>query len=388
MSNNDGVCIAVNEFAKDVGVKKFEPYFKQRELIERTGVTVFSSNFTLYGAVSDRIMQTVARLTPAIEIYSIDECFTDLTGISQDALKPLGHQLRDTVWKEQRIPMGVSISPTKTLCKLGQYAAKKIPKINGVAVLTQAHQWEWLAKRVAVAEVWGVGRRLNASLTAMGVESAYDLTQLGKGVARKLGGLPLERTVRELNGEHCIPFEFNPPSKQQIICSRSFGTKLYQLNDVLESVTTFSVRVAEKLRNQESLAGRVSVWLVSGQDQRSRLSAEASVNLPGGSDDSRLIAKEAIAIANQLFKPGCRYLKAGVGLVDIRPREFWQRDMLSSPVSGTKNLMPVMDQINSKYGRHSVKLARQAGAASFSMKQELLSPSYLTRWADLPRIIC
>ena len=132
----------------------------------------------------------------------------------------------------------------------------------------------------------------------------------------------------------------------------------------------------------------MSVWLVSGQDQRSRLSAEASWNLPGGSDDSRLITREAIAIANQLFKPGCRYLKAGVGLVDIRPREFWQMDMLSSPVSETKSLMPVLDQINSKYGRNTVKLARQAGAASFSMKQELLSPSYLTRWADLPRIIC
>lgn len=388
LSNNDGCVVALNDQAKASGVKKFEPYFKQRQLIQRAGVHTFSSNYALYGNISDRIMQTLQDHTPSVEIYSIDEGFCDLSSIPTGELKPLGRSLRQTVWNEQRIPCGVSIAPTKTIAKLGQYATKKIPKIDGVAVLTHPHQWEWLAKRVPVSEVWGVGRRLNLTLTSMGVVSAYDLTLLDKSLARKIGGLPLARTIRELNGEPCIPMELNPPSKQQIICSRSFGTKLYQLDDVLESVSAFAARAAEKLRSQDSFAGRVSVWLMTGQHQRTSFSEANSVNLPGGSDDSRLIAREAVSIAKRLYRPGGRYMKAGVELVDIRPREFWQMDLLNKEGNTTISPMPVVDQINRKYGRSTVILARQTGRARFSMKQQKLSPLYLTRWQDIPKLTC
>tara|TARA_B100000446_G_scaffold184352_1_gene206216 strand:+ start:82218 stop:83471 length:1254 start_codon:yes stop_codon:yes gene_type:complete len=388
LSNNDGCVVALNDQAKAAGVKKFEPYFKQRLLIQRAGVHAFSSNYALYGNISDRIMQTLRARTPSVEIYSIDEGFCDLSGIPTEDLKPLGRSLRQTVWNEQRIPCGVSIAPTKTIAKLGQFATKKIPKIDGVAVLTHPHQWEWLARRVPVAEVWGVGRRLSATLTSMGVVSAHDLALLDKSLARKIGGLPLARTIRELNGEPCIPMELNPPSKQQIICSRSFGTKLYQLEDVLESVSAFAARAAEKLRSQDSFAGRVSVWLMAGQHQRAGFSEANSVNLPGGSDDSRRIAREAVAIAKRLYRPGGRYIKAGVELVDIRPRQFWQMDLLNREGETNKSPMPVVDQINRKYGRSTVMLARQTGSAKFSMKQQKLSPLYLTRWQDIPKLTC
>ena len=386
LSNNDGCVIAQNEQAKAAGVKKFEPYFLQKSLIESKKVNCFSSNYALYGAISDRIMDTLRAHTPSVEVYSCDEGFCDLSGIPIKHLKPLGQKLRNTVWVEQRIPMGVSIGPTKTIAKLGQYATKKIPQINGVAVLTEQHQWEWLAKRVAVDEVWGVGRRLKEKLQAVGVMTAYDLSQLSLGAGRKIGGLALARTISELNGDPCIPFELNPPSKQQILSSRSFGTKLYRVEELLEAVSSFAIRGSEKLRAQESLAGRLSVTLIYGENHNERKVRSASINIPSGTDDIRYLAREATAITRQLFKAGERYLKAGIELTDIRPKQYWQRDFLATEEAAS--LMPAIDQINKRFGRNTVTVARHAGPAAFGMRREMLSPSYLTQWSNIPKIQC
>lgn len=388
LSNNDGCVVALNEYAKAVGVKKFLPYFQQRDVIRRNRVNVFSSNYALYGAISERIMQTLRANAPSVETYSIDEgfCFLGDTHMNPLEMKEFGTHLRRTVWREQRIPMGVSIGPTKTLAKLGQCATKIYPQINGVAVLAEPHQWEWLAARLPVAEVWGVGRRLTERLSTAGVRTALDLTKLDVNLAREIAGLPLARTVRELRGESCIPLEDCPPSKMQIVCSRSFGTKLFALEDILEAISSFAYRASEKLRLQDSHAGRLSVWLLTKDGLGYSHSDSLSVSIPGGTDDARRLSREAVSLVREQFTQGLKYVKAGVALTDIRPKECWQLDLLSSAES--QRVMPVLDSINRKYGKGSVHLGRQAGKAAFKMKQDFMSSRYLTRWKDIPAVFC
>jgi len=389
LSNNDGVVVALNEYAKAAGVKKFEPYFKQRELMERQGVQVFSSNYELIGEQSRRIMETLRALAPAeIEVYSIDEAFIDMTGLSSDGIKSLSRQLRDAVWQHQRIPVGVSVAPTKTLAKLGQYATKKIPTINGVCVLERPHQWQWLAERVAVEEVWGVGRRLTSKLNAIGVRSAADLSRLSEREAKAMQGVTLVRTVQELNGVGCLDIETAPPPKQQIICSRSFGQKITNLDDLKEAVSFFSCRAAEKLRGQESYAYRLSIWVQTSRFDSEPINAESAIEIPGGSDDSRRLSQVAIDLLQGMYYPGARYAKAGVTLNDLRPQLGYQLDWLEadSVGGGSEVVMGVMDRVNKRFGRGALTLGRQVGRHNYAMQRALKSPSYLTRFTDLPLI--
>ena len=379
--------MALNELAKSVGIKKFEPYFKQQTLINRNKVQVFSSNYALYGNISERIMATLREHTPTVEVYSIDEGFCDLTGIATHDLKPLADKLRAAVWREQRIPMGVSIAPTKTLAKLGQYATKVYPQINGVAVLVEPQQWEWLARRVTVSEVWGVGGRLTIKLGVQDVNTAYELSQLNLETARKIGGVTLVRTVRELNGQHCIPFELVPPSKQSIVCSRSFGKKTNNIDALLEAVTAFAYRAAEKLRRQGSLAGHLTVRVVKGQSYGASSSVSLSTQLTGGTDDARFIAKASTGLTRELYRPDTTYMKAGVELFDVRPAECWSQD-LWSPCSMNDKTMETLDKVNRKYGRNTIGLGRMIGSQDHAMRTEFLSPQYLTRWSDLPSLAC
>lgn len=387
LSNNDGCIVACDEKSKAAGIKKFEPYFKQRALIKRAGIHAFSSNYELYGEVSARIMDTLSALAPnAIEVYSIDECFIDFGGVQSEQLKTVSRAMRDAIWKEQRIHMGVSIAPTKTLAKLGQYATKKIPKIEGVCVLEQPHQWQWLAERVPVSEVWGVGRRLTQKLNFLGVRTAAGLASMSEADAKALQGITLVRTIQELNCVPVIDMEHAPPAKQQIISSRSFGQKQTTLKPLQEAASNFAVRAGEKLRKQSSVCYRLAAWAETSRFEVNRYSNDFSVSFPGGTADSRVLSQAAAEIMSEVYRPGFKYAKVGVALHDLRPASLSQPDLLSQEPETTAALMELMDGLNKRFGSGSVKLARQAGAASFAMRRELKSPGYLTSWKELPRV--
>ena len=386
-SNNDGVVVALDNKAKAVGVKKFEPFFKQRLLIESAGVEAFSSNYELYGEISARIMTTLAALLPnAIEVYSIDECFIDFSSIPPEQFKVFGTMLRDTIWRQQGIKMGVSIAPTKTLAKLGQCATKQLPQINGVCVLEYPYQWRWLAERVGIAEVWGIGRRLTRKLVARGLKTAADVTAMSESDARVLQGVSLVRTVRELKGELCIAMNCESKAKQEITSSRSFGQKQTGLKSLQEAVSNYATRAGVKLRKQASVCFCLSVWIESSKHEKTPYSNELSVTLPGGTADSRVLSRAAIEAVANIFRPGYRYAKAGVVLHNIQPESLSQRDMLAPQPENSAQLMVLMDKINQRFGSGSIKLARQGGEASFAMRRAMKSPSYLTRWHDIPRI--
>jgi DNA polymerase V len=386
-SNNDGVVVALDDAAKAAGIKKFEPYFKQRQLIERAGVLAFSSNYELYGEVSARIMATLAELVPSgIEVYSIDECFVDFSAIPRSELKAFAAMLRDTIWRQQGIRMGVSIAPTKTLAKLGQCATKLFPQIEGVCVLKHEAQWQWLATRVAVGEAWGIGRKLARKLKARGMNTVADLSQMAKADAQALQGITLARTVRELQGEPCIEMDCQPQPKQNIISSRSFGQKQTDLAPLQEAVSHYAVRAGAKLRAQSCLCFRLSAWIQTSAHDAKPYADELSVSLPGGTADSRELSRTAVALVAKLYRPGYKYAKAGVMLQDIRPEQFAQQDLLAPRPENAVRLMRVVDGVNQRFGSGAIKLARQGGEGGFAMKRAMKSPSYLTRWHEIPRV--
>ena len=384
LSNNDGCVVALNQHAKAHGIEKFTPYFKQRDKINAAGGAVFSSNYTLYGEVSRRIMETLRSEVPRYEVYSIDEGFSDLSGIPYDQLKPFAHHLKHRIWREQRIPMGVSIANTKTLAKIGQFAAKTYPQLKGVCFIQHDHQRTWLLHRTPVKEVWGIGRALSKKLEIMQVRTALDLSQMQLSDARKLFGVCLVRTIHELNGQPCIPLEEQPDPRQNIVCTRSFGQRLTELDDIKIAVANYVARACEKLRKQQLYAGRMSVFLQTSRFDDHPYSREASISLPGGSDDTCRCTSLAIQILEPLFKPGFRYAKAGVGFLDLRPATGWQLDCFTPFESNNHALMKVMDQINQRFEPGSIRTARQGRRARFTMQRELLSPSYLTQWSDIP----
>lgn len=385
-SSNDGAIISVTEKAKALGVRKFEPYFKQKALCKLHGVEVFSSNFELYGKISKRISDTLAEEVPRLEIYSIDESFLDVSGIPD--VKYFGHHLRKRIWREQRIPVGVSISTTKTLAKMGQCATKLIPSINGVCVLETEAQREWLAKRLPVKEIWGVGRALSSKLELIGVLSALDLMRLPLATAKLLGGVTLERTVMELNGVQCISLEAEPPPKEQLICSKSFGERTTDINVLRQAISTFVVTACVKLRKQNSYVGRVSVWIESSRFDDKPVSGSSSANVAGGTDDASRLIKICMPMLDTLYKQEVRYAKAGVALFDIRPRDKWQMDLLSPIASSDASaVMKLMDGINAKHGRGTVFLAAQGIDKKFAPRQEMISPRYLSAWTDIPKAI-
>ncbi len=386
-SNNDGVVVALDNRAKAAGIKKFEPYFKQRPLIERAGVLAFSSNYELYGEVSGRIMATLAELAPSnIEVYSIDECFVDFSAVPRGELKAFAALLRDTIWQQQGIKMGVSIAPSKTLAKLGQCAVKEYSQLEGVCVLTQAHQWQWLAARVDVSDVWGIGRKLTAKLKTRGLATAADLSAMPQAEARTLQGITLVRTIAELQGEACIDIDCQPQSKQSIISSRSFGQKQTRLEPLQEAVSHYAVRAGAKLRAQSSLCFRLVVWIQTSAHDATPYADELAVSLPGGTADSRQLSRVAVALVAQLYRPGYKYAKAGVVLHDLRPERLAQLDLLAPRAENSVSLMKVMDGVNRRFGTGAVKLARQGGEHGFAMKRAMKSPSYLSRWREIPRL--
>ncbi|MFT6904170.1 MAG: DNA polymerase V [Oleiphilaceae bacterium] len=386
LSNNDGCVVACTREAMAVGVEKFMPYFQQKELIKRECVTVFSSNYTLYGLVSQRIMAILTEEAPLTEVYSIDEAFLDVTGIPN--LPSFGAHLRARVWKEQRIPMGVGIAPSKTLSKLANKASKFYGQLQGVCILDEAHKWEWLIQRVHLTDVWGIAKGMEKRLAGNNVKSAHELSLLSQSQARNIGGVVLARTVNELNGIPSIEFETSVANKQQIVSSKSFGTKTQDKSVLKRAVSMYAMRASEKLRKQHSVTGLMSVWI-----QTARYDPRQAYFCPvmhwafdPPTDDSRFLSSIAASLVDTLYRSNLHYAKVGVSLSKIREKGVEQGDLFSS-VKKDDSLNEVMDSINHRYGRSTVRPARQAGDNQL-MKREFLSPNYLTQWSDIPIVRC
>lgn len=391
LSNNDGCVVARSAEVKALGIKMGVPFFQIRDLVKRHGIAAFSSNYALYGDMSARMMQVVGGFAPRQEIYSIDETFLDLAGMSGDYTE-LGQRIRRRVKQWVGIPTGVGIAPSKTLAKIANHLAKTNPAFAGVCELTALPQQEQdrLLNALPVREVWGVGRRLAPRLEKIGIVSVQHLRDAAPQRIRKLFGVTLERTVRELNGHHCLHLDDLPAPRRQIVCSRSFATRLTRLEDLVPAIAHHASRAAEKLRQQGCVAGSLQVFIQTAPHggHTPQHAPACVVPLPYPSDDTRLLIDAALRGLRQIFQPGFRYYKAGVMLLDIAPPTALTGDLFSAPSAPANSaLMQVLDRANHRFGPHTLRFAASTSRTErWLMRQEHKSPAYTTCWQDIPSV--
>ncbi|WP_196615115.1 Y-family DNA polymerase [Citrobacter freundii] len=389
LSNNDGCVIARNAEAKRAGVKMGDPYFKQKDLFRRYGVVCFSSNYELYADMSSRVMSTLEAMSPRCEIYSIDEAFCDLTGVRNcRVLQEFGQELKDAVYQNTGLAVGVGIAQTKTLAKLANHAAKKWQRqTGGVVDLSNQDRQRKLMAALPVDEVWGVGRRISKKLEAMGIKTVLDLADSDIRFIRKHFNVVLERTVRELRGEPCLELEEFAPVKQEIVCSRSFGERITDYDAMRQAICSYASRAAEKLRGEHQYCRFIFTFVKTSPFVLNEpyYGNSASVKLLTPTQDSRDIIAAATRSLDAIWKDGHRYQKAGVMLGDFFSQGIAQLNLFddNAPRRGSEKLMEVLDQLNAKDGRGTLYFAGQGIQQQWQMKREMLSPRYTTRYSDL-----
>jgi DNA polymerase V len=388
LSNNDGCVIARSAEVKVLEIRTGAPYFKIKDEIKKHRIHVFSSNYALYADMSSRVMTTLEELAPSVEIYSIDEAFLDLTGFRNSrSLEEFGREIRDRVKRDTHLAVGVGIAPTKTLAKLANHAAKKWPQTGGVVDLSNIERQRKLLALTPVEDVWGVGRRISKKLNAMGILTAKDLSEQSTYVIRKHFNVVLERTVRELRGEPCLELEEFAPTKQQIVCSRSFGYRVTEYADMRQAVCAYAERAAEKLRGEKQYCRQIAVFVRSSPHAvgETFYGNQAMGKLLTPSNDTRDIVRIAMNALDSIWLDGPRYMKAGVMLGDFFSQGISQLNLFDEfkPQANSEALMRVVDGLNQS-GKGKLWFAGQGIQKSWAMKRDMLSPAYTTRYADLP----
>ncbi|MGX9359637.1 translesion error-prone DNA polymerase V subunit UmuC [Pantoea ananatis] len=388
LSNNDGCVIARSAEAKALQIPMGAPYFKLKNDFRRHNVQVFSSNYALYADMSNRVMTTLEDMAPAVEIYSIDEAFMCLDGMQRlTSLDDLGRKVRARIKQETHLTVGVGIAQTKTLAKLANHAAKKWSKTGGVLDLSNIDRQKKLLALVPVEDVWGIGRRISKKLNAMGITTAKDLAEQSTYIIRKHFNVVLERTVRELRGESCLELEEFAPTKQQIVCSRSFGSRITEYMDMRQAVCAFAERAAEKLRKERQYCKQIAVFVRTSPHAEGEVfyGNQANGKLLTPSNDTRDIIRVAMDALDQIWLDGHRYMKAGVMLGDFFSQGVSQLNLFDEcrPQPNSEALMRVVDGLNQS-GKASLFFAGQGIEKSWAMKREMLSPAYTTKFSDLP----
>jgi len=390
LSNNDGCIIARSEEAKALGIGMAEPAFKRRAFFLSNDVTVFSSNYALYGDMSSRVHGVLSRFTPEIEHYSIDECFLLLHTKNRKRLFSLAHQIRQQVRQWTGIPVCVGIAHTKTLAKVANRLAKKRPNSGGVWILDDPTQIEQELAILEIEDVWGIGRRNSKKMHAMGVKSALDLTQRTHEWIRKKLTVCGLRTVMELQGIPAIPMEEEPPTAKSITCSRSFGVRITNLSELQEALSCYVQRATEKLRSRKLQAGAVQVFITTARlSDDPQYSNIGTLPLQTPSSYTPELQAKAQTILKDLFRSGFRYQKVGVLLLELVPengRQLTFNDFLDDSNSKqNKPLMKALDAINQRHGRGTLHFASSGtGKKRWHMNQNKLSKRFTTTWSELP----
>ena len=384
LSNNDGCIITRSAEAKELGIKMGEPYFKAKKIIDKNNVRVFSSNYSLYGDISQRVMETLARFASDVEIYSIDEAFLGLNGFENYELSKYCQYIRRTIKQWVGIPVSIGVSTTKTLSKIANNLAKKNKEYDGVCILKSWFDINEALKLTSIEDVWGIGRRLSVFLKKYKINTAYDFTQLDKGWIRKNMGVVGEKTFLELCGVSCIELDLIPSDKKSCCVSRSFSKPVEKIDDLEESVSSYGTRVAEKIREEGLVAESMSVFVLTNYFNRKekQYSNSIKLQLPYPTNNSIKIVKRALEGIKKIYRQGYRYKKAGVILYGLTKAKQ-TRGLLDYDRESSDSIMNTLDRINERYGSSTIRLASEGVDKSWSMRRESVSPCYTTRFDDL-----
>ena len=388
LSNNDGCVIARSAEAKAAGIPMGKPAFMCRELFTRHGVAVFSSNYALYGDMSARVMATLARFTPSMEVYSIDEAFLDLAGLPGGP-EATARDLRETVARWTGIPVSVGIGPTKTLAKLANRAAKKRPESGGVLNLAACSDLDAVLAATPVEDVWGIGRRHAVMLEGFGIRTALAFRELPRAFVQKRMTVQGLHTLLELCGQPCIDLEHAPPPARTLMSSRSFGRAVTTLDELAEAVAEYAARAAARLRARGLVASGVQTYVqtYAGKDGRPPYANAAFAAPRAATAHTGELITAARQALETIFRPGHRYKKAGVILLGLEPVGRRQLSLLdASPEADARGgrLMAALDAVNAKWGKGALVPAACGIDKPWAMRQARRSPRYTTVWDELP----
>lgn len=391
LSNNDGCIIARSSEVKALGIKMGTPVYQVENLIKSHRIQLFSSNYALYADMSARVMQLLESFAPHTEVYSIDEAFLDLTGVCDRDPIAYARTIKETVLRDAGIPVCVGIGPTKTLAKLANFAAKKWPGTCGVLDLSCPLRREKLMRIVPVDEAWGIGTRTAQRLNRLGIHTVYDLAAQSPDRMQTQFNIVIARTVLELNGIGCLALEEITPDKQQIVCSRSFRQKVTQFDELASALSEFCSRAGEKLRQQNSAAGALTVFIRTNphNPQEPQYHRAVTLNLDYATQDTRMLIGVAKKLLREIFKPDYRYQKCGVQLNCIESVQApGQLDLFTTAESGcARQLMAAIDAINRRFPK-AITIASTGIRKDWKFHVENLSRHYTTDWNQLAIVQC
>lgn len=386
LSNNDGCVIARSNEAKALGIKMGAVAFQIQHIIRQHDIQVFSSNFLLYGDMSRRVMNILSAYSPNCEVYSIDECFLDLTGFDIN-FREYGSSIRNRVRKWTGLPVSVGIAPTKALAKAANRIAKKFSTLDGVHVIDTEEKRIKALKWLPIEDVWGIGRRYARKLQAMGVKTAYDFTQLPESLVRSFMTVVGWKLQKDLQGVPSIEMEV-PEKKQSIATTRSFDRDYSTFEDLRERISTFTMMSAEKLREQKSMCQRLVVFIETNRfnEKEDFYSNSILLKLPFPTSSSLELVNFAVNGLKGIFRENKHYKRAGVILMDFVDANEYQPSLFFNSNPKHKNLMEAVDKLNSKYGKTLVRLASQ-DELMHKMRRRHLSKAYTTNFDELIEII-
>ncbi len=379
LSNNDGCIVARSNESKVLGIPMGEPYFKAKQYLEANGVTAFSSNYELYGDISNRVMTTLSEFAMEIDIYSIDEGFLLLPDKSPDELFELSKLIRATVLKKTGIPVSVGISLTKTLAKLANSKAKKDPL--GVYLLLSERKRDIVLSKCDVGDIWGIGKKSAEKLRRWNIHTAMDLINAEESQVRKIVSINGVKTAQELSGKSAIGSESLEYSKSATF-SRTFNKPIEKEDELREAVSYYATRVSEKIRKKNLVAEQITVYLDTGGFVDKKYFNSETVRITGANDTGKII-KECVNIFSRIYREGIRYKKAGVILASLKSDEFIQEDLFEESTEEENELINTLDSINNKLGKDSISFLSSGIKRDWDMKRERRSPRYTTNWAEI-----
>ncbi len=386
LSNNDGCIISRSNEAKALGIKMGEPYFKAKDIIVKNKVEVFSSNYSLYGDLSRRVMRTLKRFNSEIEVYSIDEAFLDLSNFSDSEVEKVGREIRDTVLQWTGIPTSIGIAKTKTLSKVANHIAKK--KQSGVTSLIGIENLDPILEKVEINDVWGVGKQLTKFYQKNGIYNAKQLKNKSNTWIKKCSNVLSSRTAMELRGIPCISLETTQTKRKSCVVSRSFGKRIEKFHELKEAVANYCLNASEKIRSESLVAKAITVFVRTSPFQRNYgyYSNAKTIDFPIATNNSIETVKTAISILEKIFKDGYQYQKAGVMLTGLRNDDCRKNLFSSEKDEKIKTLMRSIDNTNYRYGRSTLSLASAGVQKKWNMRREYSSKIDTADFYCLPTI--
>ncbi len=386
LSNNDGCIISRSNEAKALGIKMGEPYFKAKNIIIKNDVQVFSSNYSLYGDLSRRVMRTLKRFNSQIEVYSIDEAFMDLSNFSDEDVERVGKEIRETVLQWTGIPTSIGIAKTKTLSKIANHIAKK--KQSGVTSLIGIENLDPILEKIEINDVWGVGRQLTKFYQKNGIYNAKQLKNKSNTWIKKCSNVLSSRTAMELRGIPCINLETTQTKRKSCVVSRSFGKRIDSFQELKEAVSNYCLNASEKIRSESLVAKAITVFVRTSPFQRDYgyYSNSKTIDFPIATNNSIETVKTAVAILESIFRNGYRYQKAGVMLTGLREDDGRKNLFSSEKDEKINSLMRSIDSTNHRYGRSTLSLASAGVHKKWNMRRNYSSKIDTADFYSLPKI--